>query len=100
MKFNIENLREIKALVRELAVGLRKLSIPDNFSGFEVDLEIPATSEVSVTNRLQLIPTRYIILSQTGNGLVTKSSTPWTLNQVFFYNNGAETVSVKIQVMR
>lgn len=100
MKFNLENLREIKNLVKELSVGLRRLTIRNNFEGFEVDVTIGSSSDVTVRNQLSFIPTRYIILSQTGNGLITKSSTPWTTNFIYFTNNGATQVEAKIFIMR
>lgn len=100
MKFNIENLKEIGRLTKELAAGLRKLTLPNNFQGFEVNVTIPATSEQSVRNSLNFVPTRYIILSQTGNGLITKSSTTaWNLNKLYFYNHGSATVDAKIFIM-
>jgi hypothetical protein len=100
MRFNIENLKEIRKLVKELAVGLRRLAFKDNFEGFEVDITIPASSTISVRNQLPFIPSRYIILSQMGNGLVTKSTIAWTLDFLYFHNNGAAEVTVKIFVMR
>lgn len=100
MKFNLENLREIKNLVRELSVGLRRLTIRNNFEGFEVDTVIPAASNVTIRNQLDFVPTRYIILSQTGNGLITKATTPWSTNYIYFTNNGAAQVEAKIFIMR
>lgn len=100
MKFNIENLRNIGGLAKELAVGLRKLAFANNFEGFEVEATIPASSTVSIRNQLNFVPTRYIILSQTGNGLVTKAPTPWTNNFLYFTNNGAAEVVATIFVMR
>jgi len=100
MKFNIENLKNIGKLAKELAVGLRRLAFIDNFEGFEIDVTIPATSTATVRNQLSFVPSRYIILSQEGNGLITKSTTAWTLDFLYFYNNGAASVTAKIFVMR
>lgn len=81
-------------------MGLRKLNFINNFEGFEIDATIAAGSTVTIRNQLNFVPTRYIILSQTGNGLVTKATTPWTLNYIYFTNNGAASVDAKIFVMR
>lgn len=100
MKFNIENLKDIRKLAKELAVGLRRLAFNDNFEGFEVKLTIPASSTITVRNQLSFIPSRYIILSQEGNGLITKSSTAWTLNYLYFDNNGSNEVTTTMYIMR
>lgn len=100
MKFNIENLKDVGKLVKELSLGLQRLAFSDNFEGFEANLTIPASSEGRVRNQLNFVPSKYIILSQEGNGLVTKSSTAWNLNYIYFQNHGAAEVSVTIYVMR
>lgn len=100
MKFNLENLRELRRLIRELAIGLRKLDLINNFEGSELNIVIPASSSVSIRNPLNFIPSRYIILSQEGNGLITKSTTAWTLDFLYFSNNGGSEVTAKIFVMR
>lgn len=83
-------------LTRQLAVGLRDLQFKDNFVSFEETIELPATTEVRVRNSLNIEPTRYIIVSQEGNGLVTKGSTEWTSDFLYLYNNGATTVTIKV----
>ena len=45
MKFNLERLREISTLVKELAIGLVDLNFADNFTSFEKEVVISATSE-------------------------------------------------------
>lgn len=83
-------------LTRQLSVGLRDLSFTDNYVSFEETLVIPATTEVRVRNSLNIEPTRYIIVSQEGNGLVTKGSTEWTNDFLYLYNNGASTVTITV----
>jgi len=68
--------------------------------GFEATVTISATSELAIRNELTFIPTRYIILSQTGNGLITKGTTDWTSDYVYLYNNGAVSVTVTIFFMK
>lgn len=97
MKFRLEKLKDLTSLIKELANGLRKLSFQDNFNGFiKEDVIISATSEKEVRNELQFIPSKYIILSQEGNGLITKGTTSWDLNYLYLYNNGAVDVTATI----
>ena len=96
MKFNIERIEDIINLTRQLAIGLRDLTFGDNFKSFETEVVISATSEARVRNTLNLMPTKYIIVSQEGNGLVTKSDTLWNDNFLYLYNNGAEEVTITV----
>ena len=100
MKFRIEGLKDLKSLIKDLALGMRKLDFSNNFEGFETTVDIEATSELSIRNELTFIPTRYIILSQTGNGLLTKGTTDWSTDYIYIYNNGAVTVTATIIFMR
>ena len=81
-------------------VGLRDLTFDDNFRSFEVDVELAATTEVRVRNELSFVPKRYIIVSQEGAGQVTKGTSTWTDDNVFLYNNGAVTVTIKVIFFR
>lgn len=100
MKFNLERIEDIINLTRQLAVGLRDLTFSDNFRGFEQEVTISATSEARVRNTLNFIPSRYIIVSQTGNGVVTKGTTEWSDDFLYLYNNGAVSVTVTVQFFR
>ena len=100
MKFRIEGLKSFQALIKELALGLRRLSLSDNFEGFETTVTIPATTELSIRNQLSFIPSRYIIVSQTGNGLITKGTTDWSNNFLYLYNNGSVDVTITVQFLR
>lgn len=100
MRFGLEKLRDYRELIKELANGLLKLDLLNNFESFETNVVISATSEKQIRNQLTFIPSRYIIVSQLGNGLITKSSTEWTKNYLYLYNNGAVEVTAKIIFMR
>ena len=99
MKFNIERLFDIRDLVKELSIGLLRLNFDDNFESFEQTVEITAGSTAEIRNRLQFIPSKYIITSQTGNGVVTKTGT-WTLDKLFLINNGAVTVNINVTFLK
>ena len=86
MKFNIEKIRDIVNLTRNLAVGLRNLTFSDNFGSDTHTISIPATSEYRLRHGLKIVPTGYIITSQTGNGVITKGTTAWTDNLVYLYD--------------
>lgn len=98
MKFRLQNLIDnTKGLVRELENGLRKLRFVDNFDGFNVEVTIPATSEVAIPNQLKTVPSGYIIRFQTsGDNLITAGDTAWTLDLLYMKNHGAGSVTAKI----
>ena len=101
MKFSIDGARDIFALIRGLKVGLQRLSFEDNFESFEVqDIEIASGSEVSIGNKLTYVPSKYIITSQTGNGLITKGDTSWTQSFLYLKNNGTNNVTISVTFMR
>ena len=99
-KINIERIKDIVNLTRQLAVDLRNLTFADNFDSTEVEVEIAATSEVRIRHDLQTIPTRYIITSQTGAGQVTKGTTEWDSNFAYLYNNGGSAVTIKVIILK
>ena len=99
MKFNIESLGSLKQLIRELSTGLYKLTLEDNFEGFDTTQVITSGSEAKIRNELKFIPTRYIITMQEGNGNVTKSNT-WTSDFLYMTNHGPDSVTVTIRFLR
>ena len=99
-KFRIIGLRDIVNLVKELDRGLRDLTFLNNFDCFETEVTVPNSSELEIRNELTIIPTRYIIVSQSGDGLITKGTTTWTKNYLYLYNNGSVDATVKIIFFR
>ena len=88
MRFSLESARDLTALIRSLATGLRRLTIDENMDAFvKEDLVIEANSEVSIGNKLTTIPKHYIITSQKGNALITKGDTEWTARALYLKNN-------------
>ena len=100
MKFSLENLGGLKQLIRELSAGLDKLTLEDNFEGFDTTVTISSGSESKIRNELKFIPTRYIITMQEGNGNLTKSSTVWTKDFLYMYNHGPDSVTATIRFLR
>ena len=100
MKFNIERIEDIINLARQLAVGLRDLTFGDNFNSTEVSVTIPATSEARIRHSLQVVPTKYIIVNQEGNGLITNGTTDNTVDHLYLYNNGAVSVTITVIILK
>lgn len=92
MKFRLEGLKDLAQLVKELANGLRNLDFSNNFNGFQTTVSNDPTvsQDIKIRNELTFIPTKYIILSQEGNALITKHATnEWTSDYLYLYNNDA-----------
>lgn len=99
MKFSLENIGNIRQLINHLSSGLKRLNFTDNFEGTEISITIASGAEVQVRNPLNYIPTRYIVLEQTGNSTISKSNT-WTTDFIYFTNFGAAEGSYKIRLLR
>lgn len=99
MKFNLENLKDLKRLVKELAVGLRSLNFIDNFTSFEVSDIITNSSTIIVRNKLNSTDIRYLVTSNDGDGVISKGST-WDNNYLSFKNNGTVDANVEIVVLK
>ena len=94
MKFGIDRIFEIKALLRELGTGLQRLDFINNFESFEaVDVALPANTETKIRNELQFIPTKMLIVKQTGNALITAGSTNWNTEYLYVMNHAAATAA-------
>lgn len=110
MKFNLTSSINLVDLAKKLSVGLTKLSIEDNMENFKVTgVSIPAGDTVSIRNELTFIPTQYIITSQEGNALITKTkglddsgnaTLEWDNNFLYLINNGSSNVTITVIFMR
>lgn len=99
MKFGFEGINNIKDLARVIAIAFQNITL-SNFKGIEKTITFKAKEEVSIGNSLQKEIKRYIILDQTGNGLITRSSKKVKSKDVFYLvNNGDETVTATILFM-
>lgn len=101
MKFNISTITNLPGLVRSLISGMTKLNFQDNFESFEVQgIEIAGGTTISIRNELTFIPSKYIIVKQIGEGLVTTTDKAWTLKEVNLRNHGTTLVKVSVVFMR
>jgi hypothetical protein len=97
MKFRLEAIKELKQLIKELAVGLRSLTFSDNFQSFEWSGTMPASvSNQKIRHSLTITPTKYIIVHQVGNAIITAGSTSWDSEFVYMTNNTATDATVTI----
>ena len=90
---------EVSANFREITTVLNNLDLVDNFNSFEVEITIPATSELQIRNELQVIPGRWILVRRNQNSIVD-GDTPWTINYVYLKNTAATTATAKVIFMR
>lgn len=101
MRIGISNAKSFSSLTRLLETILGRLSLIDNFESFEVqDIEITSGDEVTIGNKLTTIPSKYIVVGQTGNGVISKGDTQWTAKYLYIKNNGPDTVKVSLIFMR
>lgn len=101
MKFSLETSLDVQDLVRELSHGLHKLSLEENMEAFKVeDLKIAANSEAQVKNKLKFTPKQYIITSQQGGGLITKSDKDWKTGYLSLTNSGSTEATITVIFMR
>ena len=99
MKFNLTAARDLVDLAKKLTAGLTKLSIEDNMESFKVEnIHIKAGTEVTIGNKLTFVPSQYIITSQEGNALVTKTGT-WDKSFLYLKNNSTNHIDVTITVI-
>lgn len=98
-KFNIENLKELGRLVKELAVGLRDLKFTDNFTSFTYSGTITTSGTNLVRNQLNSTDIRYIVTSNDGDGTINKGAT-WDANYISFKNNGSIDAEVEIIIFK
>ena len=102
MKFRTAVLTDISRLVKELGVVLKDITFGDNFKSFQTtDLNVAANTEEKIRNELNVIPTKMLIVKQTGNALVTAGDTEWDSNYVYIKNHdGSNSATVTVIFMR
>ena len=88
--------------MKDLQVGLQKLSFKENFDSFLVEgIVIPINVEVSIPNQLKnksqnMIPSSRMIVRQQGYGIVTDGPTPWSENILYLFNNGPQDTTINV----
>lgn len=88
---------------KDLMVASSNLSFDDNFDAFVETITIPASTEVSIRNRLPsgLIPTsRLILRGGVGAENIVDGNEEWNQNSVSLRNQGVTPVEVKVVFLR
>lgn len=83
----------------ELQSGLKYLDLVDNFESFEVRVTIPATSEISIVNKIGIVPTKRLIVRSNSSSIVD-GDTAWTSDFVTLKNTGATDAIATVIFMR
>lgn len=96
MKFNISKLLNLQSLIAELSVGLKRLNLLDNFESFEQEVTIASATESRINHDLDFIPSRYLIVSHLGNGVISRGTSEWTRTMAYLYNYGPDSVTLKV----
>jgi hypothetical protein len=93
---------ELGYTLKELSVGLQKLSLEDNFDSFKVEVEIPAGEEVKIRNQLRdrEVTQRHIVRGNEYSKDIADGETPWDLNFVYLKNYGSGTATATVLFTR
>ena len=87
--------------IRELRVGLTKLTFSDNFDSFTSIITIPASGEAVIRNELTSIPTEWILVRKNEGGLtVCEGDTAWTLENLYLKNTGLVDAQVTVRFFK
>jgi len=81
---------ELNACLRELFIGLGKLTFEDNFLSYEWSGSIVAGAEQQITHNLRVTPTRFLVVSATNVNTIVFGPTAPT-SEVFYVKNIAST---------
>lgn len=90
---------DMPKFLRELSIGLNRLSFVDNFNAFSVRVTINAGQELAIRNQLRSkeIPTQRIITrGGSGSQNVVDGDTPWSQDFVYLKNTGGSAVTVTV----
>jgi hypothetical protein len=88
---------------RQQETALRTLSFDDNFESFEVEMTIPAASEISVRNQFRdgKVPSFYIVVEHIGEGQIRKGSTTWTAELLYMKNvHATEELTARVRFFK
>lgn len=96
----VEYLRtDMKKVLRELQLGLTKLSLLDNFEGFSAEVTIAAGAELAIQNQFRngKIPSqRIIVKGGSGSQNIVDGDTAWSVDFVYLKNTGASSASATV----
>jgi hypothetical protein len=85
--------------IAQLFAGLSNLSFKDNFTGWEWEGEIAASTEVRIRNELRdgTMPNRFVITDALGVNSIVRGDDAWNVNFITLKNtDGAIDATVKV----
>jgi len=110
---------ELSSTIRDLASGLKKLSIEDNFQSFSVNVvDLASQAEISIQNQIidnavRVIPSGFIIVRQRSGrdslGALLNNNVPvsivdgdteWTTSRLYLKNVGTQAASFTVTFLR
>lgn len=106
MKFSLSQIAELSQILKELSTGLNRLDLNENFISFQATVTIAAGATYRLRNELKVIPSKMLVVDQTGNGLLTRGilyesvSVANNLNYLYILNNGAVSVTAKVLYLK
>lgn len=101
MRFNLNNIKQLPNLIKELITGFDRLDLLDNFESFETEVTIAPSTVQKIRNELSFIPGRRVIVKQDVEAAISDSSTAWSSDYVYLENhNGSNTVTLKVIFMK
>lgn len=91
---------ELGSIFTQLFLGLHKLKLEDNFEHFQVELTIPAASELEIRNELRdVIPSRRLIVRGNGVGIADGDAV-WTKDFVYLKNTSASSATFTVMFFK
>lgn len=94
---------DLAKIIKELRVGLEKLSIGENFASFSVDVTIGAGVELQIRNQFRdgTIPTqRLVVRGGDGSWAIADGPTRWDTDFVYLKNYGGSTASATVVFLK
>lgn len=94
---------DLTKIIRELNVGLTRLTFDDNFESFVTTVTIPAGTEVAIRNGLLngMVPRyRVILRGNDGSKDVVDGVVAWNKDYVSLRNVGASSATLTVAFMR
>lgn len=98
--------------MKDLELLLRNLDFANNFGAAELDVEVPAGSEIAIANPLRglsgqrELPAQFALLdvrrkaNVSGTISISRGNVPWTQDILTFRNDGTATALIVVKLFR
>ena len=94
--------KDLERNFTDLQTGLNNgLSFKNNLDGFFANLSFLSGETVQIANRMNTIPSGFLVIRQKGNGLITEpTDRNWSQQQLWLKNNGSVAVTATVFFLR